>query len=237
MSLSKYNQNSSSATIWLALANIKLPNLFSLLVLSTLLLSACGARTIVTKDDSAQYRNEKTVAPLKLPANVDASRTVAPSTLDESSVEQRTASGNALADELPISRIKVNNRAVRLQIKGDAEAAWLLLASKLGESDITVHTRNRKGERFLIGCTGVESGSKSKSKSESEADSKPRPRLRSNRRSIWSIFGRKKKQTSDYCVLQINSSRNKTTVRLLDRNALEATAASANAIFDRIVSR
>ena len=241
----------------------KLKQLKALILFALVLsLSACGGKTVVTKDDSADYKSARSLPPLKKPSRVtytapppEAEATqenptepvlsdvepdlidiepnqqsnVVTDAVDESFVEEQiaqqqlepTESIDTLqpegSNEPQIQIISVNDNTRRLSIDADAKQAWQLLIAKLSQSDLTVHARNEKAGRFSIGCSGIGIGQGVV------------------KRGGWAIFSRRTPEYSEYCSLLVTTSRAQTTVKVLDRSGLEATADSADSIFERLL--
>jgi len=267
---------------------IKILVLVCLSSLTSLNLTGCGGRNVITQDDSADYKSARALPPLKKRAAVTYSapapvqepapittQTVEPiitpsdtaavetqDLVDESNViesettEQRDdvlgqtvqptvdpitePSPEALVASVeptpevgttPVSTAALSNDASqpqtelispqsnvsRLRVDADANPAWQYLVAKLAESDLTVHARNKKAGRFSIGCNGIETG---------------QGVIKSGG---WSIFTRKSEKISDYCSLLTTTSRGTTTVKVVDRSGVEASAESASAIFARLL--
>lgn len=242
------------------------PMRYFVLLICVLSIAACGGRNVVTKDNSAEYKSARALPPLKKPSqsstpiynppapavaaevsqpsiddgldqvNERSEEIISPiaepeatlSNVDENVVDTAAAqletdvqnqADTNLASNLQTEIISPNKSIARLSINADAEPAWQFLQGKLVQSDLTVHARNKKAGRFSIGCSGIEAGEGV---------------IKSGR---WSIFTRKAEKQSDYCALLATSSRETTTVRVLDRSGVEASAESANTIFVRLLNQ
>ena len=220
------------------------------------MLTGCGGRkTVVTQDDSADYHSARSLPPLKkpsVPAVIQSpvhSSAPTPARIssgtNDTAGDQPVSVDNASSDysdavapvavapvagtpveniEQDLTRSLIDARVIepkvntaRLQIDVDFEQAWDYVSNNLVRSDITVHNRNPKAGRFAVGCASMD---------ESEGSTKG---------GGWSIFRRKVERT-EHCTLQLTSNESITTASLLSRSGNEVTAASARAVFARLLN-
>jgi uncharacterized lipoprotein len=199
------------------------------LLMGLLSLVACGGRsTVVTHDDSAEYRDARSLPPLKKPNAPDAqtseglatqTSTTAPVAAPVQSSAPTQTSGASQSSVISANVIETNDNQVALQINGDVDAAWRYLRTNLKRSDITVHTRNKAAGRFAIGCAGIDS-------EEGVAVTKS---------GGWSIFRRKQSET-EHCSLQLVADNDVSVVRAYDRSGQLVSAQLARGLFNRLLN-
>ncbi len=204
-------------------------------MLLPLVLTACGgSKTVVTQDDSAEYRTAQSLPPLRKPqskspvieapkqeATVDSFEAVeAPELAESASVTPEPAERvekSSIPISLSASVVEVG-QAAKLEIDGGFDQAWTFLSNNLRDSDLTVHNRNRAAGRFSVGCAEIDTVSSVK------------------KTGRWSIFKRTKAVESEYCALQLVSNKGASMVSVLNRSGLEVVADDARTIFARLLN-
>ncbi len=212
-------------------------NLLRSLMLLTLCISlaACGGRsTVVTQDDSAEYRNAQTLPPLKKPSATRPAPSVTPAPARPAPTQTATSAPTAVP--APVAQansglapkalgvvsaqvVERKNGGVALQINGGPDAAWEYLRSNLNKSDITVHTRNKSAGRFAIGCTGID----------------VEEPVSVTKKGGWSIFKRTTEE-GDHCSLQLQANKNSALVTAYDRNGQLVSAELAQSLYSRLLN-
>lgn len=222
--------------------------IFRLITVSMLLaVSACGGtkKTVVTKDDSADYQAARSLPALKKPARSSPAQSlpvdsIAPSGASATEVESMSSQADvsvpaaselaqdvsaAPENEAEVSTGPVTARVVNpqdsiswLQIDADFDAAWSYLSDNLKRSDVTVYSRNKSAGRFSIGCADI--------------DSAPIVKKRGG----WSFFTKKKTQQLEYCALQAIFTKGSTVVKVLNRAGQEVSSEYASQVFERILN-
>ena len=224
--------------------SIRVVRTAALLVLASVLIGCGGSKTVITADDSAEYRNAISLPPLKKPSvsssAVDsAAQPSAPSSQPSvietqssdklvsdsgtaAAIEARSASAKqpSAAGQKPISArvIELDGDIARLQIDAGLNSAWNYLSENLKRSDITVHTRSKTAMRFSIGCASLQAEPAGSAK-----------------RGSWSFFSNKEKST-EHCSLLLASGRSATQVKLLNRSGVEYASADSKALFARLLN-
>lgn len=199
-----------------------------LVILAVLGLSACGgAKKVSSKDNSADYKSARALAPLKKPTRADkaapqtpniVARTVNPKAITAPSA---TVTPLATSDQNAVINgrvVEVKSGQARLEITADFDQAWMYLSANLKVSDITIFTRNKEAGRFSIGCSSI--------------DAAPTV-VKSGR---WSFLNRDKQKSLEYCGLQAVAKRGVTTVSVLNREDKEVSAEYSKQIFERILN-
>lgn len=192
-----------------------------LLILLLLSLAACGrSGNVVSKDDSAEYRNAQSLPPLKKPESntaIGTNNSAAPTQPSTPVVVQQP--GKQTASTITTNVIDVGDDQVELEINADQDAAWKFVRKKIGKSDLTVHTRNKSAGRFSIGCSSLE----------------PELPAQEVKKGGWSIFKRDK-EANVHCALQLLSAKSSTRVQVLGRDGDPVAADSAREIFARLLN-
>lgn len=184
---------------------------------SLLLLSACGgSKTVVTQDDSADYRSAQTLPPLKKPAVPQAGQPAASNASAPQSAEPAPSVSSTAGVVANI--VEAKNGSVELVVEAPSEPAWRFVRQKLNKSDLTVHSRNYAAGRFAIGCANL------------DAD---KPEV--DKKNGWSVF-RRARAKSLHCSLQLSSAKNRTVVKVLSRSGEPVSAESAREIFARLLN-
>ncbi|MFT7524895.1 MAG: putative lipoprotein [Arenicella sp.] len=204
----------------------------ALLVLVSILIGCGGSKTVITADDSAEYRNAVSLPPLKKPtapsvisSAADSVAVTAAIETPSASAEQSSSSDKAPAapENKPIGNdtsarvIGLEGDIARLKIDAGLDSAWSYLSEHLKRSDITVHSRSKTARRFSIGCASLQA--------------KP---TNSTKRGVWSFFAKKKKPT-EHCSLLLASSRSATQVKLLNRTGAEYKSDVSKPLFARLL--
>ncbi len=186
---------------------------FSLL----LALTACGGNKIVTTtDDSADYQLAIQLPPLSKNASTDSTSNTGQA-LDSSSAG--ISDTDVKADQLmTASIIEGGGDTMRVRIDAEINTAWPYFLNKLRTSGVTIHRRNNEGHRVEVGCSTMDDG----------AD-------RDNQ-SGWSIFNREN-TISEYCSMELSTSRNATLVSVHDRQGKEVRGDDATTLLNKIVSQ
>ncbi|MFT5656393.1 MAG: putative lipoprotein [Arenicella sp.] len=221
--------------------SIRVMRTAGLLVLASVLIGCGGSKTVITADDSAEYRNAVSLPPLKKPTKAPANFSEVESATQSN---QQSAIDKGSSDQLASDSVKakvrmnaptivgkrpvgvVTNAQVielasdiaRLKIDADFDAAWNYLSENLKRSNITVHTRSKTAQRFSIGCASLQGQS---------ADSV--------KGSGWSFFAKKRKPT-EHCSLLLVSARSAIEVKLLNRSGAEYASADSKALFARLLN-
>lgn len=209
-------------------------NIVFLVFLSFVLASCGGNKVVATVDDSADYKSARELPPLKKPVRQVASEQASSqqATVTEQDENQNLTDEPAPAAipsvtsppaDRPIaaSVVAVQGRS-RLMIEASADEAWSFLMRSIAKSDITVFSRNQAIGRIEIGCSDIES----------KADSGTEPVKKNG----WVLFDRAKETKQDYCALDTVSDKQGMQVRVMNRSGLEASSASAEKIFERILN-
>lgn len=200
--------------------------------LASALIGCGGSKTVITADDSAEYRNAMSLPPLKKPAKPVVISSVVTAEIESPSLSsQASGASDELADDseqpsvqgstiaATSSRvIELNGDIARLQIDADLDSAWHYLSENLKSSDITVHARNKTAGRFAIGCASLQA--------------KPTKPVK---RGGWSFFSKKERPT-EHCSLLLASSKTATQVKLLNRSGAEYTSSDSKALFARLLN-
>lgn len=194
---------------------IDLSRLAVLLLLSAFVSACSGAKVIQTVDDSADYKSATSLPPLNKRLNGTKVKTkaevVATDKEEAKSTPQPTQ--KFISSEL----ITVDENTTRLLVELPVDEALTYLADKLVASGVTVHHRNLQAGRISIGCGDIESSPSIKKKSR------------------WVFSGRREIGRLDYCVLELNSDRRGTVVKVLDLNQEEVKKSAAEGIFQGIL--
>lgn len=205
---------------------------FMIAAVSASLISGCsGRKDVVTQDDSAEYRDAKTLPPLKKPSGNLAQRGASPEPqlATQTPQAQQAVGSNAINTEpsgaaainlISASVVEKKGDSAQLKIDADFDRAWVFMRNNLNNSDITVHSRNKAAGRVLIGCKSIDEAE------EATADKK----------GGWSIFKRSSKEDLTHCALQLVASKKSTLVNVLNRSGEFVPAAAANAIFSRLLN-
>lgn len=193
---------------------------------------ACGGRSaVVTKDDSAEYRDAKTLPPLKKP-DLAIERTPVvknaeePQTPDVNAVSTVARPAGPVpvkvsaAGEVNASVVESKKGEVHLRLEGDSETTWNFMRRNLRSSDITVHSRNKEAGTFSIGCDGTE---------ESDA-------AEESKKGRWLVFGSSKKDDFEYCTLELVQKKSSAKVSAYDRHGELISAKLAQAFFARLLN-
>jgi uncharacterized lipoprotein len=210
-----------------------LRNNAALLVLVSVLIGCGGSKTVITADDSAEYRNAVSLPPLKKPTAPSVISSDADSVAVTAGIETPSASSqqSSTSDQTPavLENKSIGNATsarvigldgdiARLKINAGLDSAWSYLSEHLKRSDITVHTRSKTARRFSIGCASLQA--------------KP---TNSPKRSAWSFFAKKKTPT-EHCSLLLASSRSETQVKLLNRSGAEYKSDVSKPLFARLLN-
>lgn len=205
----------------------------ALLVLVSVLIGCGGSKTVITADDSAEYRNAVSLPPLKKPTAPSVISSAADSVAVTAAIETPLASTQqpttsdqtpAVPENKPIGNttsarvIDLDGDIARLEINAGLDSAWRYLSEHLKHSDITVHTRSKTARRFSIGCASLQA--------------KP---TNTTKRGVWSFFSKKKKPT-EHCSLLLASSRSATQVKLLNRSGAEYKSDVSKPWFARLLN-
>ena len=198
----------------------------ALLVLVSVLIGCGGSKTVITADDSAEYRNAVSLPPLKKPSTHSVFSSAADSVGVTAAIETSSTSDQApaVSESKPISNttsarvIELDGDIARLKIDTGLDSAWSYLSEHLKRSDITVHTRSKTARRFSIGCASLQA--------------KP---TNSTKRGVWSFFAKKKKPT-EHCSLLLASSQSATQVKLLNRSGAEYKSVVSKPWFARLLN-
>jgi uncharacterized lipoprotein len=213
--------------------SIRVMRTAGLLVLASVLIGCGGSKTVITADESAEYRNAVSLPPLKKPSKApsnfsevdSAPQSTQQAVIDKGSSDQLVS--DSVKVKAPINASAVTNARVvelggdiaRLKIDAGLDASWNYLSENLKHSGITVHTRSKTAKRFSIGCTSLQAKSASSVKG-----------------SRWSPFAKKPKPT-EHCSLLLVSGRSATQVKLLNRSGAEYASADSKALFARLLNK
>lgn len=212
------------------------------LLIAGLGLAACGSKNVRTIDDSADYHEAKVLPPLKKNSTNRAvdivsdnsaenseiaeiaarARAQDPRTISTSQSQQGDAVRRILNPEVSIE--KQRNGTVVLAIVADEESAWHYLRTQLGQSEVTVHSRNKLARRISIGCAEIDPQT-----SDSE-------NAKSTKKSRWSIRRRAKDEAA-HCTLVMSHSKSLATVVAYDRNGQVAGAEPSRRLFVQILNK
>ena len=219
--------------------------LLFVLVLGALLASCGGRSTLLTKDDSADYRSARALPPLKkprpqqtepsqnvnsLPASQSIEQptdlgTIVESTVAEPQINQAQQNASDELASTSASVVRAKEGTALLVIKQPLDQAWGYMRRSLKGSNVTVHSSNQSAGRILVGCASLEEGDQS-----GDAN---------NNTSGWSIFSAKPEE-SEYCTLQLiergKGSEVTTQVSALTRSGQAASYEAGNALFQRILN-
>lgn len=207
-----------------------------------LLLAACGGRsTVVTQDDSAEYRSAQSLPPLIKPnSGREDSSVIATNSASQGSgatsepvinsrspgaEETQQVSGQGQVTPFNPAVVERSNGEVVLALTASPEESWQTLRTLLNQSDITVHTRNQAAGRVAIGCAAI-----GLPNAVGEQDTV-------TRRGGWSIFNRSRKpEESEHCGLQMTSAKGVSAVSVLNRQGQVVSAELARALFARLMN-
>lgn len=192
----------------------------AILAIVSALIGCGGSKTVVTADDSAEYRNATSLPPLKKPTqpSVVASELKTPNATPDLNASSEFPAQQLVGVAISSRVIELDGDIARLQIDADLDSAWNYLSESLKGSDITVHTRNRTAGRFAIGCASLQAKSTA-----------------SVKRGGWSFLSKKQRPT-EHCSLLLASSRTATQVKLLNRSGVEYTSSDSKALFTRLLN-